>query len=187
MIKKMEQEACVSGGGGKTDTLNSNLREIKAQIAEYGSTLEKIVSELQTVPDGQAIDAFRTQVMHKQMYLENLIDETTCEIDLLKRDMASIAADLREVKDVLKKMQHANGADEMGFARRHTEPVPIVSESYIDNADKQAIAAIRRHPLSSIPPRQLSENEAMNFLRAIDEIVTKRRNSDLPIPASSTK
>lgn len=152
--------------------VTANLAEIRAQVSACGTLIDKIVDELQNVPTGSSVDAFKTQVLRKQAYLENLIDETSCEVDLLKRDMSAMAADLDEIKATLWDMQ----------------PPYIQSKLETTEDDEQAIiAALRCHPLSSIPPRKLSENEAMSFLKAIDDIVTQRRISDLPGPVASSE
>lgn len=152
-------------------SMSENLGELKTQISGYRELIEKIICELKNVPDGTAIDIFQKQVIKKQAYLESLLDETTCELDLLKRDVFAIVADLQEVKQEVAALRPTSAP-----------PQPAMQKEDSTSTEHSILAAIRSHPLSSIPPRHLSETEALSFLKEIDSIVTKRSNSEVPEP-----
>lgn len=183
-MKIAKKQAKADGQLMTADALKLNLDEVKGQLAQYGEMLEKIVDKLEDVPAGAAVDAFRTQVIRKQLYLENLLDETTSELDLLKRDVRSVASDLEEVKASLYQIRHG---DAVTVGKVQEERDDTAAPTTAANEDNEMLNVMRQHPLSSIPPRQLSENEAMSFLKAIDEIITKRRISDFPAPFVSEK
>ncbi|MBN2718175.1 MAG: hypothetical protein JXX14_20185 [Deltaproteobacteria bacterium] len=143
------------------DSVASNLAEIRTQVTDFGSVLQKIVDEMQNVPDARAVDAFKQQVLQKQMVLETLVEENSCTLEILKHDVVALTADVHELKSQMREVRDAY--------KTGVELLPPVN---IRGTTLDAISALRRHPLSSIPPRQLSEGEAIRFLKAIDEIVT---------------
>ena len=159
---------CRSAGSASVEMLSSDMHKIREQISGFGSVLQKIIEEIQNVPDGRAVDAFRQQVLQKQMVLETLIEENCCELDLLKHDVVALSADLREMKSELQSFRDKNSVS--GAAT-----IPAAAQS---KKSQNAVEALRKHPLSSIPPRQLSETEAILFLKEIDEIVTSHCESD---------
>ena len=143
------------------DTIAANLTEIREQVIDFGNILQNIVDEIQNVPDARAVDAFKQQVLQKQMVLETLVEENSCTLDLLKHDVVCLNADVQDLKAKFHDLNDAR------YAVSELLPPTGVTGSSLD-----AVNALRRHPLSSIPPRQLSEGEAIRFLQAIDEIVT---------------
>ena len=144
-----------------TDLLGSNLIEIKEQVISFGQVLQKIVDEIQNVPDARAVDAFKQQVLQKQMVLETLVEENSCTLELLKHDVVSITSDIQRLKSRFHDLLDERASDP-------APPLPLG----IKGCAMDAVDALRNHPLSSIPPRQLSEGDAICFLKAIDEIVT---------------
>jgi hypothetical protein len=163
-------------GSVSVEMLSSDMLRIKEQVSGFGSVLQKIVDEIQKVPDGKSVDAFRQQVLQKQMVLETLIEENCCELDLLKHDVTILSADLRELKYELQNFQ-----DRDRNMANAVSPLPVDSP---ENASHNAVEALRKHPLSSIPPRQLTETEAIRFLKAIDDIIACHCESDVKSSAS---
>jgi hypothetical protein len=163
-------------GPVSVDVLSSDMRKIKEQVSGFGSVLQKIVDEIQKVPDGKSVDAFRQQVLQKQMVLETLVEENCCELDLLKHDVTVLTADMRDLRSELQNLQFREQTSQSTMAT-----IPAEGQG---NSSLNAVEALRKHPLSSIPPRQLTETEAIRFLKAIDEIVTCHCENDLKSSAS---
>ncbi|MBN2529880.1 MAG: hypothetical protein JXR76_26050 [Deltaproteobacteria bacterium] len=152
--------------------LDGNLSEIKNQVTSLGKVLQKIVNEIEHVPDARAVDAFKQQVLQKQMVLETLVEENTSELEILKHDVVALSSDLREIKTVLMNLQdvHCNSSIPSALS--------TITSPNFEDMEMGAVDALRNHPLSSIPPKQLSESEAINFLKAIDEIVAHFKTCD---------
>jgi len=147
--------------------MQNAIQELKDQLAHQSTAIAELVEDYtQNAVAHERLEELTGTLQAGQRYLENLVDEVSGEIDKLKRDMHTLRNEFLQIKEALKTRIQAQPKFAVGLDNR------------IETSTRHSsIPPAQRRLLSSIPPRRLTDDEAMELLQAVDRIVSGREST----------
>jgi hypothetical protein len=158
-------------------TEQSALDKLKKQLNNQGKAISELITAYEQIADQTSeLADFKEEFIHHKKYIEILIDDAVAEIDSVKTDLLKLTAEVQELKQMINPGIEQPDDDD--------GPQPQFAAQAKRTSDFRALFSdlpgpSRERILSSMPPRKLSEDEALELLMAVDKII-KGRVSEPP-------